>query len=658
MPDHDKHLVPMPKGLVTTVGRQLATTERLLANQFNQPLLVPQFWHPGGVTSIAFSPDSRVIALGGQDHAIRLWDIERGVCLRVLEGQEEYISSVFFSPDGTLIGSVAARQTIRVWDVKSGKLHQEVRSNSKCIYAATFMPSTRLAALVEERGSLGLWDVGNNDHVEINLKTPSFDNLLVFSPNGRMTLSIGGTTFCLGETESGKILLKSDANLDWALSVALSPDGRVIALGRADGEIHLWNTSKGECQRVLTTPAGDFINSVAFSHDGRLVASGEDCRVRLWDVETGDCLLALGYSAEIHSVGFTPNNQLIALGSWNKNVCFREAESGRTARVSEYDLPQFTDAVFSPGGELVAKGMSDGTIRLWETSSGNCSKVLPAPTSLVGSVIFSPDGRKIASGADDGTIHLWDIETGQEQQALNDYSGRVWPAAFSPDGQFLVSMGGEDGTVRLWAVDTAECLLMLDDQTEVITCVCFSPDGRSLATGTDEGVIRLWAVTDRELLEKMEVETGDFYVEKVLFSTDGRTIIAIGDGATYFVDLENCKCSRKLKGPSWLETPIAFSHHDKMLAIGGGDGKISLLETSTGKCKAEIYYFPENSWAVVASDGRYDSSDFGETPWLRWTVAMKTYPVTKFKDRYYTPGLLSQVLSGSVAMNEAGAGKR
>ncbi|KAL9024368.1 MAG: hypothetical protein Q9196_006568 [Gyalolechia fulgens] len=154
---------------------------------------------------------------------------------------------------------------------------------------------------------------------------------------------------------------------------------------------------------------GGWVCAVAFSPDGRLVASGSrDRTVRLWETGTGAKVKKL----ECH-------------GDWVRGVAF------------------------SPDGRLVASGSDDKTVRLWETGTGAEVKKLEGYRFGVNSVAFSPDGRLVASGSSDNTVRLWETGTGAEVKKLEGHGVYVWGVAFSPDGR-LVASGSDDKTVRLW----------------------------------------------------------------------------------------------------------------------------------------------------------------------------------------------------------------
>lgn len=644
MSGHDKHLVPIPKGLVTSVGRQLAVTEKLLANQLNLPLLVPQFWHPGSITSIAISPDSKIIAFGDQECAVRLWDIEIGACLRVLlVGQSEGIHAIAFSPGGRIIASLGWDHTICLWEVEGGKLLKEFKWSSGEIKTIAFTSDDQVIGLVQDGDKISIWDIEKEFCLQV--LDESSENIFhaAFSPDGRLVLAVfDSSTVVLWETESGRCLFRAKAcwdDIEIEDVPALSNDGQIIVKRGKDGTIRSWYAESGECLRVMTVPSNGY--SVAFSFDGRMVAAGGAGNISLWDVETGECLRALGYSVKIHSVGFSANNQLIVLGSWNGIDCFREAVNGNTSRSLEYKLPQYFDVVFAPGGEMVAV-MSGGTIRLWETSSGRCIQILAAHSGWVHSVTFSPDGMWLASGGEDSTVRLWEIDSGKCKHVLDAKSEIVWSVSFSPDGMTLVSVG-VDETIRLWSVDSGECLRVIDDPNlKLLSCVAFSPDGQTVVSVANGGIICLWNTVNGEFIHMVDLVEGDIddFVEIL---PDGRSMIAAGNGNVFSLNIESGECLWEKRVPWSAGNAFALSPDGRLIALGYGDSKIQLLKASTGDYLADIFFFPGDSWVVITPDGRYDSSDFGESPWLRWTVSMKSYPVTKFKERYYTPGLLAQV---------------
>ncbi|KIN98727.1 hypothetical protein M404DRAFT_61478, partial [Pisolithus tinctorius Marx 270] len=181
-----------------------------------------------------------------------------------------------------------------------------------------------------------------------------------------------------------------------------------------------------------------FVNSVAFSPDGKRIVSGSwDETVRVWDVEGGVQIGSPleGHTSYVNSVAFSPDGKKIVSGSRDKTVRFWDVEG----------------VAFFPDGKAIVSGSWDKTMRFWDAEGGvQIGSPLGGHTDGVLSVAFSPDGKRIVSGSRDKTVRIWDAEGGvQIHSSLRGHTDAANSVAFSPDGKRVVS-GSWDNTIRVW----------------------------------------------------------------------------------------------------------------------------------------------------------------------------------------------------------------
>ena len=404
-------------------------------------------------------------------------------------------------------------------------------------------------------------------------------------------------------------------------SVAFSPDGKTIASGSSDNTIRLWNAKTGATLKILTGHRYD-VNSVAFSPDEKTIVSASDDRtVRLWDVNTGNQLLdpLTGHGGVVYSVAFSPDGKTIASGSSDDTIRLWEVGTGATLKILTGHRNAVNSVAFSPDGKTIASGSNDNTIRLWDANTGVNLHTLTGHRIYVYSVAFSPDGKMLASASDDNTIRLWDVDTGDELMSpLTMHSDDVNSVAFSPDGKTIA--GGGFSEVSLWDVKTGELLQSLIGHSGWIYHVAFSPDGQFLASASEDWTIGIWDVTTNELLQSFAGHSDS--ISDVSFSPDGNTIRSHGSDRT--LRLWDAHTGGHLKILMILRQyvyGVAFSPDGKIIASGGKDTFIYLRDTNTGEALHALIGHGDDVYDVAFSpDGETLVSASGDATLRLWDV--------------------------------------
>ena len=273
-------------------------------------------------------------------------------------------------------------------------------------------------------------------------------------------------------------------------SIAFSTDGQLLASGSKDGTIILWNPLTGKNIRSLKGHNGS-IYSVAFSPDGKRLASvSVDEKIILWNPETGVILHTMQHNG-VRSVIFNPDGDILASASNLGTIRLWNPTTGKQIQ-KEINLGHkeaVTSIIFSPDGKLLASGSWDYTIGLWNIEIKKREATLGGHNHVVYSVSFSPDGLLLSSGSWDKTIKLWNLKTRRQIGELSGHTGFVLSTAFSSDGKLLAS-GSIDNTIRIWNIETKKAIV-LKGHSDDVNAVAFRGDNM-LASGSSDGTVKLW----------------------------------------------------------------------------------------------------------------------------------------------------------------------
>jgi WD40 repeat protein len=497
----------------------------------------------------------------------------------------DHVQGVAVSPDGTRLASAGSRVVV-LWDAATGR--RLLTLPGQLPDAVAFSPDGGQVAASTFDNAVTVWDARTGKVVRTLAKQAAAlsNEAVAFSPDGQL-LALAGTDRAVKvwDLATGRRVLTLPGE-DLCHGLAFSPDGRRLA-SSSKGAVLLWDTKSGK--PVLTCRGhGKWACGVAFSPDGaRLASAGQDRTVRVWDAATGKELLRCeGHTDAVHAVAFSPDGRRLASAAADRTIKVWSASTGKEEVTLRGHTDAVTGVVFTPDGSRLVSGALDGTVRVWSPTAQE-ARTLRAGQEVT-SVAFSPDGRRVAAGGADRAVKVWDVATGKEELSLAGHTDRVECVAFSPDGRRLAS-GGRDRALRLWDLSGGREALVCREPA-FVDRVAFSPDGRALATGSGawahNGQVKLRDAATGKELRAFLVEGPINYVHGLAISPDGRHLAAALDNRGLVAwDVTTGEAVLTLRGVRTAggAQDVAFAPDGERLVLSGQDGSVRVIDFCTGR---------------------------------------------------------------------------
>jgi WD40 repeat protein len=387
----------------------------------------PLAGHKGSVTYLAFSPDGKTIASGSLDDTIIIWDLSsRSALGRPLNGHRNGVLSLAFSPDGqTLASSGFNEAAVFLWSLTPRKsLGLTLNGHKDGVESVAFSPDGHTIVSGGKDKRLVFWDA-DTGHPRSEVPNTQDDAItsVAYNPDGKLLATSGQESAVVNLwdlTANPPVPLPLEGHSKPVTSVAFDPSGRFLASGSWDKSVILWDTrTRQQLGQPLVGHVG-YVFCVAFSPDGKLLASGSgkpqpspDFRERtiiLWDVRTHRPLGSplSGHQGAVNSVAFSPDGKLLASGSDDSTVILWDVRTHRRLGQLTGHKGAVARVVFSPDGRLLVSGSSDGTVIFWDVATLQpLGRPLAIHAGPVTSLAFDPGGRQLISSSDDKTLILW-----------------------------------------------------------------------------------------------------------------------------------------------------------------------------------------------------------------------------------------------------------
>jgi WD40 repeat protein len=280
----------------------------------------------GWVGGIAISPNGRLLACAAADGSVRLWDIQTGKETGVYLGHDDVVCAVAFAPDGQTLATASFDGTARLWNVAGGRQRYVFRGHRGPVLTVAFAPDGRELASGGVDGTLRLWNVATGQQQDMPGRHRSWINGVAFTPQGDIATASSDQTVRIWvrknkQWESRTVKEAPEGELR---CLAISPDGRILAVGTRYGTIRVMDLVKGQELAPLRGHPGD-VWALAFAPDGRHLAAAagdwdQPGEVRLWQVAIWKKRPPLGHSGEALCVAFSPDGRLLAAGSWDRTI--------------------------------------------------------------------------------------------------------------------------------------------------------------------------------------------------------------------------------------------------------------------------------------------------------------------------------------------------
>ncbi|MBD2440460.1 eIF2A-related protein [Nostoc sp. FACHB-110] len=457
------------------------------------------------IMTVAFSPDSQVIAYGGWKGWLSLWNCDGERIAEQGTGGGS-LNATDFSPNGEIIATGSNDGKVRLWKPDGTHLH-EFKAHSDTIWGLCFSPNGKMLATGSNDRKVKLWKLDGTEVKTLEGHT-GIVYAVAFDPNDNQNLASASDDGSVKIWNLGGTGLKIfDQHEDSVYTVRFSPDGKTILTTSGHGKVSFWRTD-GTLFKQESWHNGP-ISTLDFSPNGEMiVTASEDKEVRLYNSD-GDLIKYIKQikegdksewdRIEVLGVSFSPNNQMIALADSQGSVKLYNLGDGtfKNLRDGSGDHSPTWAVKFSTDGNILASAHSEGVVRLWRLD-GTFVNTLPGgiygryPNDVWG-IDFSPKGDLIASADIDGTVKLWRLDGSSDQpRILSEASSNVAcnRVRFSPNGD-LIASAHADGTVKLWNLNGSSPKI-LEGHKSRVNAVDFSPNGKTLASASKDGRVILW----------------------------------------------------------------------------------------------------------------------------------------------------------------------
>ncbi len=590
----------LAKEIESEINQLSAAAVAKIDQNFSEALLL-------GVEAYLHAKDNQTNNFTSQDAIAKILQSNPGL-IQVILDHTDWVNLVAVSPDGKLLASGSLDNTVNLWDISNPALPLKMpalTAHTASVEGLAFSTDGKTLA-TSGNDNLILWDTSDPSAPKLLSKIegyylhPQFaqDNKILSSLKINNDANNVGVLFNVSDRESPVELSQLDSgdkavNLD---NVMLSPARNLAFTLLRNGNVLGWDIADPNNPAFLFTLEGDDENvkSMAISADGKTLAVGNsDTTIALWDISDPAkpvrSSIWSGHSLPITSLAFSADGNTLASSSDETNAPIilwdisNRSIPKKTRTINGHSL-SVTSLLFDPNNDILISSSRDGTVMLWDVAKPKSDLVLgtiefPEDEVTTG-MAFKPNSNLLASWNSDGKLEVWDISDLANPKKTETLDGSINDAVFSRDGELLASSSDNDNIVTLWdAADFAKLSTIIKADNDSVNAIEFSTDGKILAVNGKK--IIFWDITDpKKPVQLTILPQQDHEMADMVFNADGNFMASIANKNIVLWDVSNPASPARLssqEGHSNTINSVAFSPTDPALLASAGSDKTTIL---------------------------------------------------------------------------------
>lgn len=512
------------------------------------------------------------------------------------------VKAIAFSPDGQYLASAGSDGLVKVWDLGNGHERFALSGHKDKVRCLAWSQDGKIIASAGSEKNIKIWDAGTGQE-KLNIAAAGEEvTALALSRDGKHIFTGQRTVpgnppngLFVYETTGGKPVrdVRDFANL--IETIAVSHDGKLVAVGDGQGTTRVFQYPSfiDNVNQPAFWTQQDGTGStyhLAFSPDDKTLVRCSSYNVKLYNTPQPDAAFQVG----------TPRAMI-------GNVSFPE---------------QYACSTFSADGKTLFVGTSQGHIQFYDAASPaqKTGEFRSAHNSKINGLVFSPDGTRLASCAGDFLVRLWDFDIASQARDFDGHDGPVWTAAFSPDAARLISASA-DRTVKIWDRDTGKVQFTITDHNAPVTCAQFSPDGKLIASGGGDKIIRIFDAAAGKPLRTCQGHQST--ITCLDFSPDSKRIASgAADRTIKIWDADTGKEKLSINDNPSIVAGVAFSPNGNQIAVANVDQTVRLYDANTGKLQHSwLAHGVSASGVAYSPNGQWLASCGADTAVVLWPLA-------------------------------------